>query len=78
MTKPIQIELTLPGNYKNLKMPAALRHRLNDLLDKQDSGTKLSVKERKEAEALVDLAEMLTLLKLKARVAELNIAAKSA
>ena len=36
------------------------------LLDRQDSGKKLTNAERKEAEGLVELAEMLSLLKLKA------------
>lgn len=47
-------------------MPSALKTRLNDLLDKQDGGAKLSVRERKEAEALVELSEMISLMRLEA------------
>jgi hypothetical protein len=37
------------------------------LLDQQDAGKPLSVQERREAEGLVELAEFLSLLKLRAR-----------
>jgi hypothetical protein len=36
------------------------------LLDRQDQGTPLNAAERKEAEGLVELAEMLSLLRLRA------------
>jgi len=44
--------------------------RLQDLLDRQDRGETLTASERKEAEGLVDLAEMLSLLSLRAQKAE--------
>lgn len=65
MGQSVTIEKNLLGEFKNFKMPLALKNRLNDLLDKQDLSGTLSEKERKEAEALVDLAELLTLLKVK-------------
>ena len=66
MGQSVTIDRHLLGEFKNFKMPVALQTRLTDLLDKQDSTGKLLAKERKEAEALVDLAELLTILKLKA------------
>lgn len=60
-------EIELPPKWKHFRMPAALHKRLQDLLDRQDLQGKLSPRERREAEALVDLAEMLSLLKLQAK-----------
>lgn len=39
---------------------------MQNLLDKQDEGQTLSTEEREEAEGLVDLAELLTVLRLRA------------
>ena len=60
----IQIEMPLSTN--QYKLPKAVNDRLQELLDKQDKGNKLSTAERKEAEGLVDLAEMLSLLRMRA------------
>jgi hypothetical protein len=40
--------------------------RLQDLLDRQDRGEALSPRERSEAEGLVNLADLLSLLRLRA------------
>jgi hypothetical protein len=48
-------------------LPAALHERLQALLDRQDREGKLSARERREAHALTELADLLTLMKLKAR-----------
>ncbi len=60
-------ELELPSNWKKFGMPRALVRRLHELLDRQDMGGRLSAQERREAQALVDLSEMLSHLKLQAR-----------
>lgn len=60
------ITIELSSQWKDMRMPSALKTRLNDLLDKQDGGAKLSVRERKEAEALVELSEMISLMRLEA------------
>jgi len=60
------VELDLPGELEGIRFPGALDRRLQDLLDKQDRGTVLSESERQEAEALVSLAEMLSLLRARA------------
>jgi hypothetical protein len=43
-----------------------VQRRLKELLDRQDGGQALTAAERREAEGLVELAEMLSLLKLRA------------
>lgn len=68
MSTSIVIELEMPGQLKRFTMPSPLHDRLQELLDRQDELGKLSLKERKEATALVQLSEMLSLLKLKAKL----------
>ena len=46
-----------------------MEQRLQTLRDRQDQGDQLTPAERVEAEGLVDLAELLSLLKLRARSA---------
>jgi hypothetical protein len=69
MAQKLNVELNLPGDWRRFRMPSALERRLQSLLDKQDSEGKISVAEREEAEALVELSEMLSLLKIRARSA---------
>jgi hypothetical protein len=51
-------------------LPASLHLRLQDLLDKQDQSGKLSAKERREAEALTELVDILSLIRLQAKLAK--------
>lgn len=60
------IEVELPEELPKLRLPAAVAARLQWLLDRQDSGHSLSGEERDEAEGLVSVAELLTLLRLRA------------
>ena len=64
-TPIVQIQLQVPAHLANLAFPEALDRRLHALLDRQDQGERLSEDERVEAEALVELAELLTLLRLR-------------
>ena len=67
----VTIELDLPADLEKLTLPEGVHQRLQHLLDLQDRGQTLTPEERKEAEGLVALAEMLSLLKLRAqRVAQ--------
>jgi len=66
MAHTIQLRLHAPGDLGKFRLPTGVQHRLTELLDRQDQGTPLSVAERKEAEGLVEMAEMLSLLKLRA------------
>ncbi len=55
----------IPIGLAQFKLPPAVHDRLQFLLDRQDAGTQLSENERLEAEGLVELAEFLSLLKLR-------------
>ena len=70
MAQTIQLRLHTPGDLGKFHLPAGVQRRLNELLDRQDQGTPLTAAERREAEGLVELAEMLSLLKLRAAGAQ--------
>ncbi len=60
------VEIDLPADLARFRLPAAVAARLQALLDLQDGGRPLTVEERGEAEGLVDLAELLALLRMRA------------
>ena len=66
MSHTVAIELEMPNDLAQFRLPAGVNARLQALLDRQDNGTRLSAAERQEAEGLVELAEMLSLLRLRA------------
>lgn len=59
------LELELPDDLSRLRLPKGVAERLQSLLDRQDAGQPLTAQERDEAEGLVNLAEFLTLLRLR-------------
>ena len=59
------IEIDLPADLARFHMPDVLADRLQELLDRQDSGTSLTPKDRKEAQALIDVSELFALLRLR-------------
>jgi hypothetical protein len=61
-----RIDMNLPEELARLTLPEGVDRRLQALLDKQDRGAPLTEDEQAEAEGLVDLAELLTLLRLRA------------
>ena len=61
----VNVVLDLPEDWDEFKLPAALNARLAALLDQQDHNGELSESERHEAEALCDLVDMLSLLRLR-------------
>jgi len=67
MSQHILVELEMPAELDQFKLPPGVNDRLQDLLDRQDRGETLTASERKEAEGLVDLAELLSLLRLRAQ-----------
>ncbi len=67
MSKTIHLDLELPDDLARFTLPESVDVRLTELLDKQDSGQPLTERERLEAEGLVNLADTLSYLKLKAR-----------
>jgi hypothetical protein len=62
----VHIDLEMPTDLARLRFPEGLDRRLQALLDKQDQGHALTPDERAEADGLVELAEFLTLLRLRA------------
>ncbi|MCI0641827.1 MAG: hypothetical protein L0Y72_13645 [Gemmataceae bacterium] len=65
----VLVELDLPKDWRKFRMPAALHNRLQELLDRQDLEGRLGAKERREAVALTQLVDMLSLMRLRAQVA---------
>ena len=65
MTQSV-LQIEMPISADKFRLPKSVNNRLQTLLDRQDKGEKLTFAERKEAEGLVELAEMLSLLRLKA------------
>lgn len=61
----ITIEIELPDTLADFQLPAGLAQRLTHLLDRQDEEGVLTEAERLEAEGLVDVEDMLTLLRAK-------------
>jgi hypothetical protein len=70
MAHTIQLRLQAPGDLGKFRLPAGVQRRLTELLDRQDHGAVLTAAERREAEGLVELAEMISLLKLRASAAQ--------
>jgi len=70
MSESTIIEIEIPSSVKNFKLPKGVDKRLQDLLDRQDRGENLTRFEKKEAEGLVDLSEMLSLLRLRSQRAK--------
>ena len=55
----------MPIAKTKFKLPKSVSNRLQNHLDRQDRGEMLTVVEIKEAKGLVELAEILSLLRLK-------------
>lgn len=69
MPESVLVELPLPKGWNKLRMPRALHERLQELLDRQDRDGRLSARERREAVALAELADILSLLRVRAELA---------
>jgi len=67
MPQSVLVELELPKDWAEFRLPPALHDRLQELLDRQDLEGKLSRRERREANALTQLVDMLSLMKLRAQ-----------
>ena len=63
----VVLQLDVPRDWRKFRLPVALDARLQELLDRQDHEGKLTKAERREAQALTELAEMLSLMKLRAQ-----------
>ena len=67
----IDVPLDLPDDLARLSLPEGVDRRLQSLLDKQDRGEPLTDDEQVEAEGLIDLSDLLSLLRL--RVARIGM-----
>lgn len=65
-TVRVHVELELPEDMAGLMLPEGVDRRLHALLDKQDRGEPLTEDEVVEAKGLVDLADLLSLIRLRA------------
>jgi hypothetical protein len=65
-----RVTLQLPDDAPRLRLPDGVHRRLQYLLDRQDRGEALTPDERSEAQGIVDLAELLSLLRLRMEQAE--------
>ena len=65
MSQTVAIKLQVPDDLARCRLPPGVNTRLQELLDRQDRGKRLTSAERKEAEGLVNLAELLSLLRLR-------------
>lgn len=61
----VDLKIEVPADLARLHLPEGVDRRLQALLDKQDGGTPLTADEQAEAEGLVELADLLTLLRLR-------------
>lgn len=66
MAQHILVEVEIPADLEQFRLPPGVHQRLQGLLDRQDQGEPLTPAERLEAEGLVNLAEFLSLLRLRA------------
>jgi len=69
MAQAVLVELDLPKDWQRFRLPLPLHDRLQELLDRQDRTGKLSPKERREAAALTELVDLLSLMRLRAKLA---------
>lgn len=67
MPSSVRIKIEIPGDLARFRLPDGVQERLHTLLDKQDSGQRLTDAEQHEVEGLVDLADLLSLLRLRAK-----------
>jgi hypothetical protein len=68
MEQIVQLTIPMPAKLAKLRFPKALNDRLHFLLDERSRNGKLSAAEKKEAEALAEMATMLSILKVGAQV----------
>lgn len=66
MPQAIQVQVEMPGELAKFRLPRGVQKRLQSLLDRQDQGGPLTAAEKREAEGLVEMTEMLSLLRLRA------------
>lgn len=76
MSQMVAIQLEVPDDLARFRLPPGVNTRLQELLDRQDSGKRLTASERREARGLVNLAELLSVLRLRVERASTRRAKK--
>jgi hypothetical protein len=66
VSQAVDIRLEMPDDLPKLRLPEGVQRRLQHLLDRQDQVGGLTADERREAEGLATLADLLSLLRLRA------------
>jgi hypothetical protein len=66
MKRGLVVEVELSADYRKYRFPKTFDQRLHALLETRNVRGKLSAAERKEADELVRLSELLTLVRLRA------------
>lgn len=72
MSQAVAFQLEVPDDLAKFQLPGGVQRRLDSLLDQQERGEKLSEDERREAEGLVNLADLLSVLRLRAERANMR------
>lgn len=68
MKEIVRLTVPMPASLAKLRLPKALNDRLHFLLEEQGRRGSLTPAEKKEAEALAEMASMLSIMKLGAQV----------
>lgn len=66
MSQTVTLETELPDDITRFHLPRGAHNRLQGSLERQDRGVQLSDVERSDAEGMANLAEVLTLLRMRA------------
>lgn len=77
MTQELMVRIQVPEELEFFQFPESLNRRLHDLLDKQDAGEILTPEERSEAEGLVEVAQMISVLRGRTEVARRELEART-
>ena len=72
MASAVQIEIEVPHELALFRLPDGVQERLSSLLSKQDEGQPLTDTERREAEGLADLADLLALTDIRLDIPDLS------
>ncbi len=67
MQRNAGVKIEIPVSPQQIKLPKGVNDRLKVLLDRQDQGELLSAAEKREAKGLVELAEMLSLMRMRSQ-----------
>jgi hypothetical protein len=73
MARNALVRIEVPLSRRQIRLPKGVDDRLQTLLDSQEQGRTLTAAEKREAKGLVELSEMLSLMKLRAERVSLAV-----